>query len=315
MKIISTEDILNLNITPGTCVDWVRESFLLKHRSQLPPKISLHPQGDDFFNTMPCLLPQEFSRFGVKEVRRVADAIPALCSDYLLYDSKGGDLLAFMDCDWITTMRTGAVATLAAQMFRKSDANVYGFIGLGNTARATLLCLLDSEPDVMHKVLLKRYKDHVNSFMERFKEYSNVEFLEYESVDQLVADSDVVISCITSAEGLICEDMSCFNPGKLVIPVHTRGFQNCDCVFDKVFADDTGHVQGFRYFDKFRKYSELSDVLRGLNPGRESDDERILSYNIGLGLHDLVYANKIYEMIKDQAYDYPLKRETRKFWI
>ena len=28
-----------------------------------------------------------------------------------------------------------------------------------------------------------------------------------------------------------------------VIPVHTRGFQNCDLFFDKVFADDTDHVK------------------------------------------------------------------------
>ena len=166
MKIIRTSDIKNLDISPAECVRWVRESFSVKKRAQLPPKNSIHPQGDDFFNTMPCLLPEEYHRFGVKEVHRIAGAVPALGSDFLLYDSSDGELLAFIDADWITAMRTGAVATLAAQTFRSSKASVYSFIGLGNTARATLLCLLDSEPDIMHKVLLKKYKDQADLFIQ-----------------------------------------------------------------------------------------------------------------------------------------------------
>lgn len=315
MKIISSDCIKNLNISPAECVEWVKESFALKCKAQLPAKISLHPQGNDFFNTMPCLITEPYNRFGVKEVRRVRGAVPALSSDYLLYDSLNGDLLAFMDCDWVTTMRTGAVAALAAQVFRKSDAHVYSFIGLGNTARATLLCLLESEPELMHKVLLMKYKDQGELFIRRFAGYSNVEFEVLDSVDELIYRSDVVYSCITDAEGLLCEDISLFRPGVLVVPVHTRGFQNCDCVFDKVFADDTAHVRGFRYFEQFRSYGEITDVISGKIPGRENDSERILSYNIGLGLHDLVYSNKIYEMVKDKVDDYVLPRETEKFWI
>lgn len=50
--------------------------------------------------------------------------------------------------------------------------------------------------------------------------------------------SDVIISCITEAEGLICPDDKRFKEGCLLIPVHTRGFQNCDLFFDKIFGDD-----------------------------------------------------------------------------
>ena len=98
-------------------------------------------------------------------------------------------------------------------------------------------------------------------------------------------------------------------------PVHTRGFQNCDTVFDKVFADDTGHVCGFKYFNEFRKFAELSDVLTGKVEGRTNDEERILSYNIGLGLHDLIYADKIFDMLQGKVQDFELNRETQKFWI
>lgn len=315
MKIISQKQIRDLNISPAVCVEWVKESFALKEKSQLPAKISLHPQGNDFFNTMPCMLPVPNNYFGVKVVHRIKGATPALGSDLLLYNSETGELLAMLDADWITTMRTGAVAALAIQVFRSTSARTYGFLGLGNTGRATMLCLLESEPDVMHHVVLLRYKDQAESFIERFKGYSNVSFTICDDSKELVAQSDVIISCITEAQGLLCDEDNLYKKGVLVVPVHTRGFQNCDLFFDKVYADDTAHVCGFKYFNQFKKFAEIQDVISGKAEGRMSDEERILSYNIGLGLHDVVYASKIYEILKDNSNEIELVRETEKFWI
>jgi len=56
-------------------------------------------------------------------------------------------------------------------------------------------------------------------------------------------------------------------------------------------------------------------VLDGSAEGRADDHERIISYNIGLGLHDLIFADKIYELLKDKMPDVQLNRETEKFWI
>lgn len=315
MKIISQKQIRDLNISPAQCVEWVKESFSLKETAQLPAKISLHPQGNDFFNTMPCLLPAPYNYFGVKEVHRIKEATPALGSDLLLYNSQTGELLAMLDADWITTMRTGAVAALAIQTFRKSNAKTYGFLGLGNTGRATMLCMLDSEPNIMHHVILLRYKDQAELFIERFKDFTNVTFTICDDPKDLVAQSDVIVSCITEAQGLLCDEDNLYKEGCLVVPVHTRGFQNCDLFFDKVYADDTAHVCGFKYFNQFKQFAEIQDVISGKSKGRESDTERILSYNIGLGLHDVVYASKIYEVLKDVSNEIELIRETEKFWI
>ena len=60
----------------------------------------------------------------------------------------------------------------------------------------------------------------------------------------------MVVSCATYFENDIAEN-GWFKKGVLVIPVHTRGFMNCDLFFDKVFADDTGHVDHFTNFTKF----------------------------------------------------------------
>ena len=315
MKIISQEQIKNLNISPATCVQWVKESFALKETAQLPAKISLHPQGNDFFNTMPCILPAPHNYYAVKIVHRIKGASPTLGSDILLYNSQSGELLAMLDADWITTMRTGAVATLAIQTFRKKTPHTYGIIGLGNTGRATILCLLESEPDMPHHIILKNYKNQAELFIQRFSKYNNVTFSTCNDTEELISQSDIIISCITETQELLCADNSKFKKGCLVVPVHTRGFQNCDLFFDKVFADDTAHVRGFKYFDKFKQFAEIQDVLSSKSLGRENNDERILSYNIGLGLHDTVFAMKIYELLKSTAPQIDIERETDKFWV
>lgn len=297
MRIVTDNDIKCLGITPAKCVDMVKESFLLKDRAILPPKISLHPQGSDFINTMPCILPNEYHTFGCKVVSRVKGTHPALKSKMMIFDTLTGEMTCLMDADWITAMRTGAVAALAINTLRNSTASVYSFIGLGAMGHATLDCFLSTNNDKDIIVRLKRYKDHAEKTIEHYANYKNVSWEIAETENDLVSGADIVVSCITDAEGFLVEDDTLFKSGILVVPVHTRGFQNCDLVFDKVFADDEGHVKGFKYFDRFKQFGEISDVLNGKIPGRTSEYERILSYNIGLGLHDVFYAYKILKLL------------------
>lgn len=321
MRIISEQTIRSLGITPKQSTDWIYESFALKSEAQLPAKISVHPTDTDFFTSMPCLLPESKSNpdiryFGIKEVHRIEGAVPSLGSDMLLYNAKNGDLLALLDGDWITTMRTGAVAAASSKALRKKDSSRYGMLGLGNTARASLLCILEAEPEKHFDVKLLRYKDQAELFIQRFKDYKNVSFEIVDDVKEIAQSVDVLISCITSANGLIVEDESLFPPGITIIPVHMRGFQNCDTTFDRVFGDDTGHVRNFKFFPQYHDYNEIGEVLAGRDPGRKSENQRIIDYNYGLGLHDTLFASKIYEMTLDKSLpEVPIVKETDKFWV
>lgn len=318
IKIIQQEQITSLNISPAECVKWVEEGFRMKDQAQMPPKPSVHPQGEDFMTTMPCLLPEQKGqkRFGIKVVNRIEGQNPALSSMIYLYDAKTGRLLAILDGDWITAMRTGAVATLAARLLQKEGTNTYSMIGLGNIARATALCLIADNKNRNIKIRLMRYKDQAERFVDRFKDAGNVSFEIIDTKEEFLSEADVVISCVTVATDLLFPDDALFRKGITVIPVHVRGFQNCDLFFDKVFGDDTGQIRNWRYFSKFRHYDELHHVLLGRNPGREDQDERILSYNYGLALHDIVYASRIYDMISEKECDtLNYCRQDMKIWI
>lgn len=318
IAIIQQDDIQALGISPSECIKWVEEGLRIKDKVQMPAKVGVLPKGQDFMTAMPCLLPEQngTKRFGIKVVNRIEGQNPALSSIIYLYDAKTGHLLAIMDGDWITAMRTGAVSALATRLFQKAGTDTYSMIGLGNIARAVVLCLIADNNDRLITIRLMRYKDQAEQLIDRFKDAKNVTFKIIDDREEFISEADVVFSCVTVATELLFPNDALFKKGVTVIPVHTRGFQNCDLFFDKVFGDDTEQIRKFKYFSRFRQYDEIRQVLIGQNPGRESQDERILSYNYGLGLHDIYYANKIYDLMSQKemkSFDY--SRQDEKIWI
>ena len=317
VSIIQQTQIDALHISPATCVKWVRDAFFMKDDIQMPAKISVHPQGEDFMTTMPCLLLEDHGKkyFGIKIVSRIDGQLPTLQSNIFLYDAKTGQLLAIIDGDWITAMRTGAVAALAAKTFQHKETDMYSMMGLGNIGRAVGLCLADDNRNRPITFRLLRYKDQAERFIERLKDYDNVSFEIVDDKRTFVAEADVLISAVTLARELLFPDDSLFKKGITVIPVHMRGFQNCDLFFDKVFGDDTDQIRGFKYFHRFHQYDEFHHVLQGKTPGRTSEKERILSYNYGIALHDIFFASRIYEMAGNLSQGFDIEKQDKKLWL
>ena len=288
----------------------------MKDDIQMPAKQSVHPQGEDFITSMPCLLTEHNGRkfFGIKMVSRIDGQQPTLQSNIFLYDATTGQLLAIIDGDWITAIRTGAVAALAARTLQRQGVDTYSLMGLGNIGRAVGLCLAADNRDRRITIRLLRYKDQAERFIERLKDYDNVNFEIIDDKKEFAAEADVLISAVTLATELLFPDDSLFKKGVTVIPVHMRGFQNCDLFFDKVYGDDTDQIRGFKYFPQFRQYDELHHVLQGKNPGRTSDDERILSYNYGIALHDIFFASRIY-LRAESGGGFDIFKQDQKLWF
>lgn len=301
MKVITHNDITNLNINPATCYEWV--SYMIQNKANvlLPPKISMKPQEGVFVNVMPGIigLDKECKYGGVKVVSRYPNRNPTLDSKMLLFDAESGETKAILDANWITSMRTGAVAAHSIKLFAKSNFKTLGFMGLGNTARATLAVLSEIFKDQSFSVKLLRYKGQENAFAERFANSKNLKFDFCDTVEEVLKGSDVVVSAITYAQNDFAKDEA-YNEGILLVPIHTLGFTNCDLFFDKIFADDYGHVCHFKNFEKFKYFAEVCDVVNKKSAGRQNDKERIIAYNIGVSMHDIYFATQIYGMLQNK---------------
>lgn len=314
MKLLTFDKILQAKINPLSCYDWVEEVLKRKDESILPAKISLEPNiAEVFYNVMPSILLWK-NWAGVKLVTRYPQRKPVLDSQILLYDLTTGKNLALVDGNWITSMRTGAVAAHSVKLLAVNHFSTIGIIGLGNTARAFLLVLLSLYPNKPLTVKIKKYKDQHDLFIKRFSEFHNIEFICCETLRETVDNADVVVSAVTFFENDVFEDYR-FKEGVLLVPIHTRGFSNCDLYFDKIFADDTNHVTGFKYFDYFHSFAEVSEVLNHKKPGRENNRERIIAYNIGISLHDIFFAGKLYELLENESEEISLQEPDDKFWV
>ena len=310
MKVIKYTDIRNSSVSMDTMIGWVYDALRNKNQSILPPKTSLKPEDNVFFNFMPCIIP-EMQVAGVKVVSRHPNDNPALKSNIMLFDLNNGTPLAVLDGDFITTARTGIVAAITVKELARKDFGKISVVGLGNTARATVDALAAIFKDRELNISLLEYKDQAELFMDRFKDVSNLHFTVEKDIDEMFASSDVIISCVSYADSQFT-NVDNYKPGCLVVPVHTRGFQNCDDVFDLVVCDDIAHISGFGKFNEMKVVRELSTVIsEGL--GRTSDSERILAYNIGIALHDIYFAKCFYEQglgIENIDFESPVD----KFW-
>jgi ornithine cyclodeaminase/alanine dehydrogenase len=292
MRIITDDEIRSLHITNEEYLQWASEMIKGKNKALLPAKISMKQPGHIFYNVMPCII-KEYNVAGIKVVNRYPEREPSIKADLLLYNYADGSLKAIIDATYITKMRTGAVAAHSILLLVNKGFKTISFIGLGNVTQATADILFSYMGAKKITVKLYRYKNHAERFIERYRHYQNLDFIICPTYEETIINSDVIVSGITYAEKDFCDD-SCFKEGCLVVPIHTLGFQNCDLFFDKVFGDDYSHICDFKYFDKFKSFTEVCDVVNGIKEGRTNDKERIIAYNRGIAIHDIYFAHKIY---------------------
>lgn len=282
-------------------IDLIDESLKLKAKAVLPAKVSMVPFPGTFQTIMPIMV-HELGISGFKFVTRYSNRTPILDSTISMYDSNNGTKLAELDGDYITNIRTGAVAAHSIEILAVKDYSLIGFIGLGTQAKATIKVLLPRISNRKVTIKLLKYKDQHITFTNYIKSLPtfNPEFTTFEYADNYidtVTNSDVIVSSITYTQEDLCSEEH-FKAGCLLVPIHTRGFMGCDTAFDKIFGDDYHHIKGFSHFNEFPSFAEVADIVTGKNPGRVSDSERIIAYNIGIALHDLIFSNKVYNFYK-----------------
>lgn len=127
---LTGDDVAEL-IEPETAIAAMREAFTAERRglTQLPPRIDVNTRSG-FLRTMPAVLDDVM---GLKVMTLVKD----LGTRYLVmvYDVDSGQLVAAIDADQLTKVRTAAVTALAAECMLPSMPERISIIGTGFEAR------------------------------------------------------------------------------------------------------------------------------------------------------------------------------------
>ncbi|HID11963.1 MAG TPA: hypothetical protein EYP17_11785, partial [Candidatus Latescibacteria bacterium] len=96
-------------------------------------------------------------------------------------------------------------------------------------------------------------------------------------------------------------------PGGFACPVDFDSYWKPEALaqLDKYATDDVAQYRYYRSVGYFRRapepYADLGEIVVGEKPGREREDERTMSMNLGLALDDIALAPKVYRRAKDMG--------------
>lgn len=315
MFVIDFDQIKNLGLTAKEMYDWTCEVWKLQDSFILPAKTKMWQGESGRYITMPCCMPDQ-DIAGVKFISRNVDdvnGIPARNSNIMLQRISKHGLYAVLDGTYITTMRTGACAYYNAVNFSKTNPKSIAIYGLGLAARAFMF-FWNSLYKKPITVKLMRYKNQAEDFISKYKDNHLLTFEINDNLEECF-NADIIVSCVSFARSEFCAT-EVYQPGVTIIPVQTRGFQNCDLAFKKVIVDDIEHVKSYKYYDQFKdKIIRITDYENGIAKGRETDEERLIVYSGGLAIFDMYWAMKVLNKIGNNCQNLPMAYPEERFWI
>ncbi|MCP4261563.1 MAG: ornithine cyclodeaminase family protein [Planctomycetes bacterium] len=308
---LSLGDILKVGFTFEDVIATVEQSLCEHGEKQVenPPKLPIHPLPDAFINAMPAFLPRK-KVCGMKWVAgfptNVPKGLPTITGQIILNDPETGLPLAVMDGTYITALRTVGVSAVATRHLCNPDASVLGIVGCGVQGKYHAIALPHVLPSLSVIKISDKYEPSVKSFVKDITEHvPSVKIEVCRTAEETIRGADLV----ATATGKLLEPIfknEWVKEGALVIPVHTLGWDSSTpSNMDKLVVDDWQQYRpvGEEWYQPLpeKPHAETGEVVLGLKPGRENKKERIVNFNKGLAIHDILMASVILTKAKEKG--------------
>ena len=309
---LSRKDVEQINLPMKEIIGALERMFLEKGSGQveMPPKPGIHTRPDAFIHAMPAYIPSLESA-GMKWVSgypaNQEKGLPYISGLLVLNDPDTGIPLSVMDCTWITAKRTGAATAVSARHLARKESSTVGILACGVQGRSNLeaLCCLFPIKRV------KAYDIHFEIAVRFASEMGKQLQLEIEPVRQPVSavrDIDIVVTSgpiLKKPEPVI--PVGWLGEGAFASAVDFDSYWQSEALreADKLATDDLAQMSYYRHEGYFQgtpePYADLGEIVSGKKPGRERDNERTLSINLGLALDDMATAILVYKKAVDSG--------------
>jgi alanine dehydrogenase len=214
-----------------------------------------------------------------------------------LFDERDGGLLSVMDAEHITAMRTGGGAAVSVRILARSGATTLAILGAGVQGHAHLATV----------ALTRKFKEirvsSRNIETAHALAATDKRCVVVETFEEAVRGADVVCCC-TDAHAPITQ-WEWFSPGTHVTSVGGTFGPEVDpetMRSSRVFVEWKGAAEnappaGAHELQgrEVATVTEVGEVLAGLKPGRQDDDEITVYKSTGSGFEDAVTARMVYD--------------------
>lgn len=309
------EKTVRRRIDEKTALRLAEETFLLMARGKfsMPPKIYLDVPGGNDFRAMPAFFETASGGgCGVKWVSvfpgNVREGRPTVIGTIFLNSHKTGQLLAVLEANTITALRTGAAAALAAKHLANPRPRRLAIVGAGLQAGFQLKALV-SLYGKFEGIRVWGYRaGEAHRFCRSFS--GEIQGLSSSpDVEHCVAGADIVVTCTSSRKPLVRDGWIKKGAHINAIGADAKGKEEIHpalLVKTAVVVDEweqashSGEINvpvSKGLFTKRRLRAELAEVVSGSKKGRRRADEITLFDSTGLALLDVYFAKHLYDTL------------------
>ena len=222
-----------------------------------------------------------------------------------LFDPRTGVPKAILDATVITDMRTGAVTALGAKHLARKGSKVLGHIGARGTAYWNVR-LLDHLFDFDEIRIHSRRPESRDAFSARLEQDLGKKITVTDNWRDCVEGADIIVeaSRLSAPEPMLKTEW--IKKGAFMVPYGTMSAVELSLtdIMDKLVVDDWGQCKGGKFgslrahveagkLSELTLHAELGQIVAGLKPGRQSEDETILLWHRGLSLSDIALGHAL----------------------
>ena len=307
----------------GLAVDALRASYSSPSTPALAPRRTTARTAGAWLRSLTAVSPSE-GLMGGKVIAASARS-GSMRASYLisLFDDTTVELVALLDGNFVTGLRTAATSALASDCLAPRRPLRVGVLGSGFEARKHLAALLHVREVAECRVFSPREESR-RAFAEHFAEGSGLVVSPADTPQDAVHGADLVI-CAARAHGerptLMAEWLA---PGATVVSIGSTMPEQREVdtsvidlatlivadVVDEVVEETgdfiTARAEGQRFGDGGTRVWSLEDVVRGTDAPSRSDNGITLYKSVGSGQQDVAVAAALYARALERGVGTPL---------
>ena len=310
---LNAPDIEALEMRDAEILDAVEAGLIAQGNGEtvIEPRVHLEPDASfrGHFNVLRGYV-APLNSAGVKIVGDYVDnyllGLPSEFGILNLFDPRTGAPQAILDATVITDMRTGAVTAIGAKHLAKKSSKVLGHIGARGTAYWNVR-LLDHLFDFDEIRVHSRRPESRQGFADRLSRDLGKPVRVTEDWESTVRGADIVVEASRLPEPTPLLKTEWIARGAFVVPYGTMSAVELSLtdIMDKMVVDDWGQCRKGLPFGALRAHvdsdrlgehnlhAELGQIVAGLKPGREREDETILFWHRGLSTSDIALGHAL----------------------
>ncbi len=332
---LSQEDVVAAGgMDLGSVIDAECKAYSMLDAGQaedpVAPQIHFeHDQAKRIMAIHPSWLAGDINVAGMKLGARAPEnprkyGVPSITSLIELIDPMTGHPFCLMDGTFLTALRTGATTGVALRYLGRKDYSTAALLGAGVMGRAQAMAIACELKNLKDVRLYDIYRDKAEAWAIEMSAMTGLPIRTVASAEEAIRDADLIAptTLVSVRDAYIRGDW--IKPGALMTNISDNDYRP-----DAVLKASKVVIDGMKQFTipvtlgemakagslKPESCIRIGAVVNGKAPGRERPDEIIFFSALGMGIHDLMVGNMVYQKAIAKGIGTPLKLWEKPYWV